>query len=249
VLTVVTSFSPAGWNLYARGFVDSFYEHAPAEATLLSYWEGTRPRYEGLLPGYSLLDIEPSASFLARHKGNLVVAGRLEGSAPWAGKAKREHYSYRHDAYKFARKVFAVADAARRQERGRLFWIDADVVVKKTIPLSFFEAILPAEASLSYLHRPLSYPELGFVGYNLERIETHAFLTAYEAEYSEDVFMRRRCWDDCNVFADLVAELRPAVHHIPNTSNAQPFDNSELARYMVHLKGRRKLGDTAGAPE
>lgn len=239
--TVVTSFGPAGWNLYARSFVDSFYDMFPPEVALVAYWEGPRPGYGGILPGYNLLELEPCASFLARHRGDLVVQGRREGPSSWAPKAKREHYSLRHDAFKFARKVFAVADAARRVRRGRLFWIDADVVCKRKMPTEFLVRMLPDEVSLSYLKRSNCHSELGFVGYNLDRIECHAFLTAYEAEYSEDCFLRRKFWDDCNVFDDLVCELRPSVMHIEHSSAKQPFDNSILGKFMVHLKGTRKL--------
>ena len=238
--TVVTSFGPLGWNKYAKAFVDSFYEHFDPHVALLAYWEGPRPPYGGLLPGYSLTELPASAGFLARHRGSLEVQGRREGRARWASKAKKEGYSYRHDAYKFARKVFAVADAARRQHRGRLFWIDADVVVQKPVSLEFLRERLPDEISLCYLKRRLAHSELGFVGYNLELLETHAFITAYEREYAEDLFLDRAHWDDCSVFDALVAEIAPSTRRIKHHSEAQPFDHSVLGQYMIHNKGKRK---------
>lgn len=240
--TVVTSFGPAGWNRYAKAFIDTFYEFFDPSVTLLAYWEGARPAYGGILPGYNLLELEPCAGFLARHRDNPVIQGKVEGlQSRWAPAARREHYSFRHDAYKFARKVFAIAHAARCRGRGRLYWIDADVVCKRHVPLSLLNRLLPEDVSLCYLSRGNYHSELGFVGYNLERSETHAFLTAYEAEYSEDVFMRRQFWDDCNVFDALIDELEPVVREIPSTSRSQPFDNSVLGKCMVHLKGARKL--------
>ena len=182
--SVVTSFGPLGWNKYAKAFVDSFYQLFAPDVTLLGYWEGARPAYGGLLPGYNLLELEPCAGFLARHRGSLEVQGKKEGRARWGPKAKREHYSYRHDAYKFARKVFAISHAARKMQRGRLFWIDADVIVQNKVELELLRKLLPDEASLCYLARELAHSELGFVGYNLERLETHAFITAYEREYT-----------------------------------------------------------------
>lgn len=240
--TVVTSFSPRGWKEYARDFVDSFYANMPAEVRLLAYWEGERPDYPGLLAGYDLLSLLTPAAFYARHAHDPVVAGKKEGTRRWSGKARKEGYSLRHDAYKFSHKVFAIADAARRQSRGRLFWIDADVTVDLRVPIEFLNKLLPEDANLCYLRRPLSYSELGFVGYNLDVAGTREFLYAYEAEYALDTVFARPFWDDCNVFDALVKERagRLRIAPIDHESSAQPFDNSVLGEYMTHHKGPRK---------
>lgn len=241
MFTVVTSFSQRGWNAYAHAFVDSFYAHFPEDVALLAYWEGATPEYGGWLPGYDLLSIQPCAAFLGRHVSNEIVQGKIEGRAAWGPKARREGYSYRHNAFKFARKVFAVADAARRVGRGRLFWIDADVVVETQVPRDLLINLLPGSVSLCYLARNRFHSECGFVGYNLDRLETRAFITAYEAEYAEDKFLNRPHWDDCSVLDALVKERNPSVKPIAHTDRAQPFDHSILGQYMTHLKGKRKV--------
>ncbi len=247
MLSVVTSFGPEGWKVYGRAFVDSFYINFPGDVPLLAYWEGSRPNYGGVLLGHNLLEIEPCAGFLRRWEYSEVVAGKAEGNQPWSTKARREGYSLRHDAYKFARKVFAVAAAARRQQRGRLFWIDADVTVERKVPYDFLVSLLPEDTALCYMPRDGMHSELGFVGYNLDLLETHAFITAYEREYAEDKFGNRPYWDDCNVFDDLVRELSPSTKPIASMSRAQPFDNSILGEYMTHHKGPRKYARAAVA--
>jgi hypothetical protein len=191
--------------------------------------------------GWNLELTEPCASFISRHSENLIVQGRSQSAhSPWGPKARAFGYSYRHDAYKFARKVFSVAHASRHVELGKLFWMDADVVTHKQVPEGLLCDLLPDEVSLTYLARPRSYSELGFVGYNLNRVETHAFITAYEAMYSEDRFLTLPHWTDCHVFDHLVDKLNPACGLIAHTNDGQPFDHSILGTYMTHYKGPRK---------
>lgn len=239
LFTVVTSFSEAGWESYGRECVRSFREFWPSSVRLICYWEGKCP--DEISEGWNLEFTEPCASFLERHKDNLIVQGKSQSAlSPWGPKARNDGYSFRHDAYKFARKVFAVAHAAREVECGKLFWLDADTVTFGAFPERLLNEILPDTVSLAYLSRQPYHSELGFVGYNLDRIECHAFINAYEAAYSEDCFLRFPYWDDCDVFDALVRIFEPACALIEHTSRSQPFDNSILGNYMTHLKGRRK---------
>jgi hypothetical protein len=243
MLSVVTSFGPQGWELYGRKFIDSYHEFWPLSARLIVYWEGERPDYPGEMDGFDLLKLEPCKSFLERHANDEALKGKFEYPlSPWAPKARRLGYSFRHDAYKFARKVFAVAHAAREVERGRLFWIDADTVSHARVPDGLFASLLPDGVSLCYLSRSMwGYPsELGFVGYNLERRETREFIAAYESQYANDDFMRDPAWDDCSQFDRLCECLAPHANLIAHNSPAQPFDRSVLGKFMRHNKGKRK---------
>jgi hypothetical protein len=243
VLTVITSFGTTGYELYGRGFIETFRQFWPASVKLICAWEGPGPH---AVDGFDLLETEPCASFIRRHKSNPVVHGkRNQLPAEWGKKARLKGYSFRHDAYKFGRKVFAVAQAARFCEGGKLFWIDADVRTHRPMPEAVLNMLLPDDVSLCYLSRDHwnYHSELGFVGYNLDRLETHAFIAAYEARYANDEFLDSPTgWDDCNQFDRLVEKTKPAVRHIAHGSNSQPFDDSILGRYMTHQKGSKKLG-------
>lgn len=238
--TIVTSFSPEGFEQYAKDCILSFQAYWPNSVQMLCYWEGKEPIG---VQGFDLLQLEPCSLFLERYKGDPIIAGKEEApSWPWGPKARRKGYSFRHDAYKFARKVFAIAHAARELQLGKLFWLDADTITAAAVPEDLLDDLLPDDVSLSYLARR-DYPsELGFVGYNLNRIETHAFLSVYEGIYAEDKFKNHKAWDDCSIFDALVSILDPKVKHIPHSSRSHPFDHSILGRYMTHLKGDRKLG-------
>jgi len=249
MLTAVTSFSREGWELYGRRFVDSFRHHWTGEIQLICAWEGQPPDHG--LCGFDLLAADPARSFVARHHTNPITHGLLDmPPAQWTAKAKREGYSFRHDAFKFARKVFAVCRVAKLIEHGKLFWLDADIVTHKPVSHVLLNTLLPDAASLCYLDRqPHFHSELGFVGYNLERAEVAYFLEQYEEIYATDAFLSLPYWDDCNVFDHLVRQLEPVVAPIIHHSRQQPFDTSPLAACMTHLKGKRKTNEASKEAE
>lgn len=239
VFSVITSFSRQGYEDYGRDFIRTFKTFWPASVRLLCYWEGECP--DEVSEGWNLELLEPCKSFLERHRDNPIVQGKSQSHlSPWGPKARAYGYSYRNDAYKFARKVFAVAHAAREIEIGKLFWIDADVITRSSVPEGLLEVLLPDKTSLCYLARRETHSELGFVGYNLNRPETHDFIKTYEETFAEDRFFNYRYWTDCHVFDALIQTLHPRHIAIPHTNRGHPFDYSILGSYMTHLKGPRK---------
>lgn len=240
MITVVTSFSPSGWEKYAKHFVLQFPYFWPKQCRLLCYWEGEKPHPD--CEGFDLLELEPCRGFLDRHRTDLTVQGLVESPISlWGPKARSKNYSFRHDAYKFARKVFAVAHASSHSE-GMMFWVDADVVYRATIPDEVLTWLLPNACHLSYLKRNNYHSELGFVGYNLVHQYAREFINAYVMRYVTDDFMADKAWDDCNQFDYLVEKMKPITYPIPHNSQGQPFDYSMLGGYMTHMKGLRKDG-------
>jgi hypothetical protein len=239
VITVVTSFSPEGYDLYGKRFIETFKEFWPKEVKLICAWEGPSP--DPKLDGFDLLSTEPARSFFEKHAEDLVIHGKLDAPpAKWAAKARREGYSVWHDAYKFAHKVFSICAATKYVEGGKLFWIDADVETHSQVPVGLLDSLLPDGTSLCYLARPGYHSELGFTGYNLDVPLTRQFLDDYLAQYEQGLFVLDPAWDDCHQFDYLVKSLVPKMIHIPHTSHSQPFDSSVLGKYMTHYKGRRK---------
>src|SRR5262245_23580667 len=241
--TVVTSFSPDGWDLYGKNFVDTFDLYWPMTVKLICAWEGQAPRSD--LEGFDLLETYPARTFIDRYKDHLIVHGtKPHPRWEWDRKSLAKGYNFRFDAYKFARKVFALAAAARYVENGKLFWFDADVVTHAPVTLELLDAVLPDTAALSYLPRPdYSHSECGFIGVNLECPEARSFIVAFQQIYATGDFMDLKAWHDSYVFDWLVAAVNPPVFHLKHNSKAQPFDDSVLGTCMTHLKGRRKHGE------
>lgn len=239
---VLTSFSPEGYELCGKNFIETFQKFWPNEVKLLCAWEGQAPMSH--LDGFDLLNYTPAKDFFERHKNNPMIAGKQpHPNWPWGKKWKE--YNFKFDAYKFAHKIFAIGAAARFIEDGKLFWFDADVYTHRAVPIHLLDVLLPDSVSFSYLPRPdYTHSECGFIGINLDRLEARALVTKFEDAFANDSFIDDyECWHDSYVFDRLVEKMKPVVHHIQNTSRAQPFDNSILGEYMTHLKGRRKHGE------
>jgi hypothetical protein len=240
VITVVTSFGPNGYDTYGKVFISSFYKYWPSDVRLLCYFEGERP--PGVVEGFDLLQIEKCASFLERHKDNLAAQGKITHPLiPWGQKEEGKGYNFRSDAYKFCRKIFAIAHAAQTVKTGKLFWVDADVETHSPVPHALLEDLLPDNCHVCYLSRPKYHSECGFVGYNLDLPGTHEFITEFEKQYDLDRFLKDKFWDDSPQFDFLVERLGPVTKPIRSTSLGQPFDRSVLGSYMTHYKGPRKL--------
>lgn len=244
--TVVTSCSRSGWEAYGRRFMQTFAQYWPAEVELAVYSEDLKLQEAGNFDVRGrLVDLHAASAsreFCARHADDLEKHGRrqLPHHVGWTDKKKREGYNFRYDAVRFAKKVFAIEAAAQGLD-GRLFWLDMDVVTFAPVPLALLERMLPAEAALSCLDRgELYHSECGFVGYNLEDPECRRFIAEFAALYATDTVFGLQEWHDSWVFDSLRRKLGVLAWKIPHNSRSQPFINSDLGKYMDHMKGSSK---------
>lgn len=247
-ISVVTSCSLKGWEQYGRRFVETFDKFWPESVSLLIVSEDKLPvpfpfkhRYQACL---SLNQSELWSRFNIQFGGNLWVAGngavtRPPGVAPnWRD---TKGYNFRFDAFKFCKKVFAIELAARRVQEGRLLWIDADSLTFADVPEELAEKVLPSAYALSCLARPGYHSECGFVGYNLDHSGAIHFLRQFTNLYASGEVFALAEWHDSWVFDWLRNKLMTATYAIPHRSKGHPFVNSELGKYLDHLKGARKV--------
>ena len=237
-ICVVTSFSANGWGEYGRRFAETFLQYWPQSVKLTAYYEGQWHAPEHVA-GVDLLDTEPCKSFLERHRHDPVVSGRaMANGQKW--KPGLSVYNFRYDAYKFARKVFAIAHAAR-QSSGKLFWVDADVETKAVVSEDLLHHLLPDGVSICHLARPGYHSECGFVGYNLEVEPTRQLIEEFERLYSNDEFFDWSEWHDSWLFDRLIEKHKPHTFAIPHNSRGQPFAAAPLlSGVFTHHKGKKK---------
>lgn len=239
MITVLTSFSQRGFSEYGARFIDTFRRYWPTEVELLIYHEG-----QSELGGVDLLSEVPSCvDFIHRHRDNLVVQGRMKSEKHhWKKSCLQEGYNFRFDAYKFSRKVFAIEHASKRMKTGRLFWVDADVITFDRVTLEFLIRQLPTNVCTSYLGRARGYhSECGFVGYNLDQPRCHDFINVFASLYRSDTFMKLAEWHDSWVYDWVRMQTGvPALNLSPPGAEGHVFIQSELGKFMDHLKGDRK---------
>ena len=235
---IVTSFGPAGYELYGRRFCETFAKAWNPVDDLLCYVEEPTEIPRGTTA--SLLRVPAVADFLERHASNAAVHGR-DPQRVWREKEIAAGYSFRTDAYKFARKVFAIADATRLGPEF-LAWIDADTVVLRRTPRDFVAEQL-ADADVAYLGRENMYSECGFLAFRLP--QAWPVLQDWHAFYDEDTFIAEREWHDSYLF-DLARKRHPEIkcRNLTPGLVGHVWPRSPLAPYMDHCKGveRKRLG-------
>lgn len=249
-INVVTSCSLAGWNAYGQRMLHTLHKHWPKEVQLHIVSEHELPVSEAILAErnivtWDLLKSMPKAeAFYKRHDNVARSNGREFRQA-------RNGYSFRHDAVKFSKKVFAIELVADCMIGGgdmdRLIWVDADTTTYADIPMDLLQQQPPEGYALACLDRGRYHSECGWIGYNLAHPEAYKFIKAFSQLYYSDQVFQLMEWHDSWVFDWLRKRMKISSFHIPHKSVSHPFVHSELGRYMDHLKGARKL--TGASPD
>ena len=255
-IAVVTSFSEEGFRKYGRDCVESFCRFWPQGIPIHVYYENTFQLYEGpfltaenrptgkqdaKIHAVNLLETQPCKAFLKKHHDDRFAQGldHYPGHS-WRPNATRAGYNFRFDAYKFARKVFAIQHAANIINSGKLFWIDADVQTRKPVPVEFLNGLFPDGIAISHIDRPGYHSECGFVGYNLDHPSTLPFINEFARIYSQGRFMDFSEWHDSYIFDRLLERLPLPTYKIAWANKMVPVENSILGEYFYHFKGARK---------
>lgn len=230
---IVTSFSDVGFQQYGKLFIETFLENWPEEEKLVVYVEDSTPNLKNDRVEFRLLfEVDGVKDFLDTVLNSHPVYRGLRAE----GKA----YDYRMDAFKFARKVFAITDAATDCAEP-MAWIDADVYTHSKVPEGFLKTVLDGKY-VAFLGRDFMYTEAGFVAFNPDFEASHlSFMSAYKSMYTTGAFRYLGEWHDCYVF-DMIREL----HGVSGNNLSEdlkldnPFPETVLGKYMTHLKGERK---------
>lgn len=246
-ITVVTSFSPAGHEQYGRRFLQTFDQHFAGEIDLVVYAEEQFPHHHGgSLEVRSLFGIDLAVDFIEQFKDDKLASGR-EPTPVWKSKDRADGYSFRTDAVKFCRKVFAITDAADRLLRARsedqlLVWLDADVVTHARVPSRFFIDLL-GDHDVAYLGREGTHSECGFLTFRIPAAVP--LIERWQRFYADGTFLRAREWHDSYLFDLARAELhRLRYRNLTPGGRGHVWFQSPLAAHFDHLKGpsRKTLG-------
>lgn len=239
--TVVTSFSPAGYELYGRRFMQAFDRYFSDSVELVVYTEGgaryiLEPWQRGWI-GRDLWLLPNFRGFHERHAGSALANGR-EPAPGWKIKDLEDGYSYRFDAVKFCRKVFAIADASSRIRDGLLVWLDADSYAHEPVPEDLFSQLI-GDADVAYLGRDGTHSECGFLAFRIPAAVP--LIIQWENLYRKDTCFQEREWHDSYLF-DRARLMSPQTvcRNLTPGGRRHVWMASPLAAFMDHLKGDRK---------
>ena len=262
-IIAVTTFHPEGMTTYGQKFLDSFARNVDKRIQLIVYAENCTP--DNPDPSrITILDQEKSLPKLIAFKNKWKDDPKANGIPPDHIKAKRPrdwHKEFKWHAIRFANKVYAVFDTcAKYYGTGSwVVWIDADTYIHSPWSLEEFQKLLPSNNWLTYVGRGIgsqTWPECGFYGINMNHPVGCSFVEDFEKMYEDadnGIFTLEE-WHDSYVFGELLNNkfagfkdkaLDYSANIYNNTAKTggggHPLINSELGRWMDHMKGDRKF--------
>jgi hypothetical protein len=259
-ISFVSTFHAPVLNLYGQRFVDSFSKNVDPEIKLFLYVEDCTPRVDD--DRIILLDQKQTLPKLIAFKERWKNVPKANGICPLEIKTKRPkdwHKEFKWNAVRFANKVYAVFDAAKRCNTDWIVWLDADTFVHSPVSKNELLCFTPENNWMSYLGRGRKWPECGFYGINLRSTEGTEFLKEFERAYEDadnGIFTMEE-WHDSYVFEEIRKRIQ---YKYPNSlyyniskeivnGEGHPFINSDLGKYFDHLKGDRKKSGKSNKPK
>jgi hypothetical protein len=169
-------------------------------------------------------------------------------------KQKTTPKDYRMDYVRFSFKIFTIYEALifalnNENEFDYLIWLDADVILKKDLPMEKIEEWLPKDAVASYLGRKdWDHSECGFMIFNLKK-GGKEFIERLHKMYVTDEVLTLTQWHDSYVFDVVREEFNKAngkdvfLNLTEGVEGRDVFDKCVLSEFMEHKKGNRKFKD------
>ena len=245
--TVVTTIHREGLEQYGIKFLQSFDQNWPYDVSLVVYAEGwtIEDLPDDLLgPHLEIIDLLEASPQLVAFKAEYGDDPRYRGVIETAD---GDVYNYRFDAIRFSHKVFAIYAAHYRNHRledrsDYLIWLDADTITHSPMPIEFLDSLLPEGRMVGYLHRHNTYPECGFIIFDVKNSSGGYFLESLVSMYVTGDMFELAEWHDSFVFGHVLGAAIAAGVKARSISNGfeddpHPFVRSELGKYMDHLKG------------
>jgi hypothetical protein len=147
---------------------------------------------------------------------------------------------------RFAHKVYAIFDCARKTDADILFWMDADTVCHSPITLEKVKSFV-TDTELGFLGREGKYTECGLYSMNLRSALVQNFLREFQRMYDDadnGIFTLVE-WHDSFVFDAVRTKFNNQLREYNWSAGivkgeGHPLINSEWGAYLDHLKGDRK---------
>lgn len=226
---IVTTYNPRDWAPFVRRNLESMLDFLPYD--LVVYHEDDEPDLEHQrLTWRKFEDIPGAVDFCQEAAAFPPARGQFPGT-----------YDYNFDVFKFARKVYTQADAAR-EEIDVLIWLDADVETVAPLSVGAIENLLNGMPMAIYA-RPWLHTETGIVFWDLRQKIVREFFRHYLHLYeSRRVYTLPHGWHDCWAMDAVIEALGIPCTNL-NTRGPGQYEvvsTSELGHVFRHDKGARK---------
>lgn len=241
-LWLVTTFSNASWDVYARVCLQSLKDYLP-EAVKLCVGLDDNALYE---PVRQMLNTARQDGYSIHEHGMAeIFTGRGADHQGFITQFKhRDHpIQYRMQAARFCHKIFVlkkVMDKAvmlvEAVRPTHIIWWDADARLKRAVAPEELEAIMPTgQEAVSYLgRRDWDHSECGFMGFNLENGK--GIIDFMHMYYVQGLVFSLPQWHDSYLF-----DVARKNYICKNLSEDVPGNNvwaaTALGAFSEHWKG------------
>jgi hypothetical protein len=246
-------------DLYGQRFMASFAERVDKRIKLIVYTEDCYPSNPDP-EQITILDQKEVLPKLVDFKRRWRDVPKANGIPPDEIKRRRKDWNkeFKWHAVRFSNKVYAVFDACTRRTGDWVVWMDADSFIHSDWSYEDFKRMLPSNVYITYVGRgrgSQTWPECGFYGINMNHPVAHSFLEDFERMYedADNGIFKLEEWHDSYVFGELLKKYKDFPSHdysaemylkeAKTGGGGHPLINTELGKYMDHMKGNRK---TAG---
>jgi len=233
---------------YGVEMVNSFFVNWPNEVTLTAYIENSHSVDDSLVKDKIIIkefheNIPEYNNFVSRYKHK-----------------EKNTADYRFDVFKFAYKVYAIANAIKNTQTKYLIWLDADIRTYKKLPINFLSTLVKEDCYLSFLGREhvksVNYSECGFLIFDTEHFINKIFWKDMMKMYDKGQLFFENEWHDSYIF-DVVRKNLEKKRKIKNfdishmglvdvKNDNHVFIASVLGNFMDHKKGNRKTKNWSG---
>ena len=247
--TVITTFNQQGLEKYGQRMISTFEQFWPNSVDLVVYTEKCKPHITK--PNVRCIDLIANSKhckrFIKRHKDNPEANG---GLGPHNEHIWKPNKHFKWQGLRFSYKVFSIYHAMQYIDTEWVIWLDADTLTHSKITESFLDSVSPKDCVVTHLGRGEKYhSECGWVGYNKTNPMTMQFVEDFANMYKKDTMFDYPEWHDSYLFdvqRKIYRDNKGAHFYNLNPDPdlkgfaGHPFINSDLGKYMDHMKGDRK---------
>lgn len=241
----VSGFSGAGYKEYGRKLISSFSQSNQNNYDFLVFHHDMKPFVHAKFRQKSQDDIPGLLEFIERNKANPMFDGTGYMSR-WSDKERVKGYSYRFDAIKFCRMVYAMwygAHYAHNKGYEYMVWLDGDTVIRQTIPDFIAQRSLPNNESYAYIGRGKKHTETGYLVFKVE--DCLPILDLWKDIYDTDNFKNYKEWHSAFLF-DRAREEFPEIKGYDLTPGLRGHAMAQcwVGEIFEHNKGdkRKRMG-------
>jgi hypothetical protein len=227
-LGIISTFSDKGYNEYAHLLVNSLNTYLDKKVKVFLYVDTVKFKVSDNI---SFIPLEPSVPELTKFKQR---------------HADKKPTKFIEDGVRFSHKSYAIWHAAKYSNMDKLFWLDADTVLKNNITEQYLNNFLPDTYFTSYLGRPGRFTETGFIGFNLKHNYSNDFFDEFIDYYNNDrIYLELKAYTDCHVYDatrnKFVYEKKITALNLTPGLGKSNFNHVHHG-YMIHNKGENKTG-------